>query len=534
MLRTQKLLQVVGMTVTVAALTAAAPGGRVDPARSSGTSATPAVAAPRAMSPAGVAVSAATLPTTIGPLAANERSYPFNAVSHNRTPRRLGSVGYREQEFVVLGRANVYDLTADRSLKAAANGPYTTRIVVRRPIAPKKFSGRVVVEMLNPTSLHDLDIVWAATQEQLIRDGDTWVGVTVKPSSITALQKFDSYRYGSLSMANPRPPACENPTWSGAGAATENGLVWDMVSQIGALVKSNGPTSPLRGLKVRHAYLTGYSQTGGYAVTYVNAVAPHATLTNGRPIYDGFLIGSGSGFPVPVNQCAPRPVPGAPDFTVATPGQVPVIATQTLSDFYALNGFYSRRPDSTGAAGNYRLYEVAGSAHVWAEQVAYAPNGDELVKSGFPRSWWDPYCAQDVTTFPLQFPLNAALVNLYRWAERGVPAPRADRIVVSDPTSVSATTSLDRYGNALGGLRTPAVEAPTATYYGTTPGTGTCTALWGHKQSLASYQLTSLYPTRKAYVAKVKASVDSLVTGRWLTPADGFTIVKAARRAAIR
>lgn len=526
-MRTKAFARIAAAVFTVGALTASALTGEGGSESPAGLPATTPAAATLASS---VSTSPSTLPSIIGPLKTKQKSYPFNAVTHNRTPRQLATVGYEEQEFLVSGTSDVYELAPDRSLITAAKGPYTTRIIVRRPISPTMFSGRVVVEMLNPTSLHDLDIVWAATQDQLIRDGDTWIGVTVKPSSITALKKFDADRYASLSMANPRPPACESPTWSGAEPATENGLVWDMVSQIGALAKSNDLTSPLRGLQVKHAYLTGYSQTGGYEVTYVNSIAPNATLANGQPIYDGFLINSGSGFPVPINQCAPAPVPGSPGFTVETPGDVPVIATQTMSDFYALNGFSSRRGDSTGSAGNYRLYEIAGAAHVWAEQVAYAPNGDELVKSGFPATWWDPYCDQDVTSFPLQYALDGALVNLYRWAERGIPAPTAARITVSDPTSADAVTSVDQYGNALGGLRTPAVDVPTATYYGTTPGTGTCTVLWGHEQPFTSDELTSLYPNHETYVSKVSSSVDSLVAEGWLTAADGRSIVAAARR----
>jgi hypothetical protein len=45
-----------------------------------------------------------------------------------------------------------------------ASGPYETRIIVRRPANPRRFSGNVVVEMLNPTSLSDVDIMWAADQ----------------------------------------------------------------------------------------------------------------------------------------------------------------------------------------------------------------------------------------------------------------------------------------------------------------------------------------------------------------------------------
>jgi Alpha/beta hydrolase domain len=470
----------------------------------------------------------APLPSVEGPVAVTADSYPFNAVRHNRTPLRIGSVGYVEEEYLIGGSANVYDWPADGSLTTLAAGPYKTRILIRRPARPWKSSGRVVIEMLNPTSLHDLDIIWAATQRQIIRDGDVWVGVTVKPSSIASLQTFDSARYSSLSMANPVPPRCTTTTWSGATPTTENGLVWDMVSQIGALVRSGSSQNPLARFGVRSVYLTGFSQTAGYATTYVNAIAPNVTRADGGPIFDGYLIAAGANFPVPINQCAPRPTPGDARWVVDPPGQAPVISVQTLSDFYALNGFYSRRPDSTGPDGNYRLYEVSGSAHVWAEQVAYAPGGDELVKAGFPASWWDPYCAQDVSDFPLHYALDAALVNLYRWAEEGTPAPTAERIQVSNPTSPTATVLTDQYGNSRGGVRSPYVDVPVATYYGTTPGTGTCTVLWGHKQPLADYILRGLYPTRRDYVTKVKASVATLVAQSWITPEDGKRIIADA------
>ena len=51
--------------------------------------------------------------------------------------------------------------------------------------------------------------------------------------------------------------------------------------------------------------------------------------------------------------------------------------------------------------------------------------------------------------------LGRVLGNLHRWADRGIPAPVAARITVSDPTSASAVTSVDQYGNALGGAVGP-------------------------------------------------------------------------------
>src|SRR4051794_996256 len=179
------------------------------------------------------------LPHASGPLAVTSASHPFTSTLFARTPRDLGDDGYVEQESLIDGSANIYDWLSDGSLATIADGPYESRILVRRPARPSAFSGNVVVEMLNPTSLHDLDIVWAAAQEHFIRNGDIWVGLTVKPSSISALKTFDAARYSTMSMANPAAPRCTTPTWSGATAATENGLAWDIVSQVGALLKSH-------------------------------------------------------------------------------------------------------------------------------------------------------------------------------------------------------------------------------------------------------------------------------------------------------
>ena len=56
--------------------------------------------------------------------------------------------------------------------------PYTTRMIVRRPIKRTRMSGTVVVEPLNPSNLFDLNIGWALSGDQFMRNGDVWVGFT--------------------------------------------------------------------------------------------------------------------------------------------------------------------------------------------------------------------------------------------------------------------------------------------------------------------------------------------------------------------
>ncbi len=158
------------------------------------------------------------------------------------------------------------------------NAPYTTRVIVRRPANRAKFSGVVAVEMLNPSNLFDLNLGWTIHHKQFVRDGDAWVGITAKPVAIAALKNFDPARYAKLSWANPLPlddPKNCSTVARDSDRETENGLVWDMNTQTGAWLRSNDKTNPrfFMAERTRSAslYAWGYSQTGSYLYTYVNA-----------------------------------------------------------------------------------------------------------------------------------------------------------------------------------------------------------------------------------------------------------------------
>jgi nucleoside 2-deoxyribosyltransferase len=72
----------------------------------------------------------------------------------------------------------------------------------------------------------------------------------------------------------------------------------------------------------------------------------------------------------------------------------------------------------------------------------------------------------------------------------------------------------------VGGVRSPYVDAPTASYFGSSPGPGTCREL-GHSVALDAARIKSLYSDQKQYAAKVTQSVDRAVKERFFTEADG-------------
>ena len=83
--------------------------------------------------------------------------------------------------------------------------------------------------------------------------------------------------------------------------------------------------------------------------------------------------------------------------------------------------------------------------------------------------------------------------------------------------------ALDEYGNGLGGVRTPYVEVPAATYFVTSPGPGTCGEL-GHQVGFESSRIAALYPDSNAYRSKITQAIDRLVSEGWLTDSDGRKI----------
>jgi hypothetical protein len=461
-----------------------------------------------------------TLPETIGPLPETATNYAWGAAAHGLTPINLAQSNYVEQEYLLKGTANVYSGTTGGPLTVNASGPYETRILIRRPSNPAQFSGRVIVELINPTSNYDVDIMWAADHNYFMNRHDIYVGISIKPVVLAAMQTFNPTRYAGLSMANPDP----SNTCPQGSTTTETGLAWDMISQLGALLKSSSAANPLANEHVKDVYLTGYSQSGGYMITYINDIVPHFSLAGAKPIYDGYLIGAGYGFTelAPINQCAAPAVPGTPgspelpgveQFVLHPPPNVPVIDVQTLSDSYSFFGWAGEEADSNTPTDKYMLYQVPGASHIWTYQVAYTPGPAELVAAGHPANDWQDNCLDtNLNPFPLRYFMDGAFDNLDRWVTAGTPPPYASHIEAVGDGTPAATIVNDQYGNALGGLRNPYVDVPIGTYYGTTPGTGTCTLLWGHWTPFSQARLQQLYPTHADYVRLVKNDVSSLLT----------------------
>lgn len=465
-----------------------------------------------------------------GPLPVTNDSYPFNAASRQHLPIDLASYGYIEEEFIISGLANVYQWYYSGTCPAAvrtSGAPYTTRILVRRSRDPKQFSGNVIVELFNWAQGYDKPWGgWGESWKYFLAHGDAWVGITIRPSSVITLKHFNPVRYAPLSFANPLPlnETCPNPGCypTPSSPLTEDGLAWDVISHVGALMKSNDALGPMAGYKVEYVYATG--ATGGDLSAYVSAIHPLAKLDNGKPIYDAFIIKC-TGSPGCINQCEPRLFPDDPRCKLYA--DVPVIRVLTQGDilgegFHPDWSYLQRRPDSDIPGEQFRLYEVAGSYVEGHYAPCAFPCREDVVaaKIDWQESYWKPG-EVPAYEFPLNYIMNGAFANLDLWLRNGTPPPRAERLATTGEYP-NVKFSLDDYGNVRGGVRSPYVDVPTAVYKND-----------GKVIPLKKEVLKQLYPTHEYYVRKVIECTDMLLKERWVTEVDAEAIKEQARKANI-
>ena len=444
------------------------------------------------------------VPQVSGPIPVTATSHPLLAADHNLQPLDLAKLGYVEEEFIVAGGANVYDWATDGTVKRRfVSAPYATRILVRRPADAAKFNGSVVVELPNEARRFDWPMLWGYVHNYVTDSGAAWVLISM-PGGIQSLKKFDESRYGALAFNNPSPPeAC--PQGANQDPSMEDGLRWDVISQVAAALK-NGNIS---GLKAQRVYLTAQ---GGDMITYINAIQPEAK------IYDGFVVKS-PGAAARIRRCSPTMAADDKRHQIHNAG-VPVIGVLGQGEVVDARPYL--RSDSDEPGDRFRVYEIAGAAHIDSAPYPGLPSFADQTKTGStPQgtpSW--PFNVRCEPEIPLEvhplmsYIFDSAFSNLDLWLTKGTPAPKGGRIELKE-----GQVALDRYGNGVGGVRSPDVDIPVARFFPNTPGPGTCREL-GHEEHFDWARLEELYGNYKNYAAKVNQEVDRMVKERWLTEGD--------------
>lgn len=404
--------------------------------------------------------------------------------------------GYVEQEFFLEGSARAYepvDLRDDGRWKARPSNtaPYVSRMLVRRPERAADFNGAVVVEWFNVTGGLDASADWANLSAEIMRSGYAWAGVSAQAVGLEATKNGDPTRYASL-------------------AHPGDNYSYDIFSQAGQAIREDPKIMGGRAFDVEKLVADGKSQSAIRLTTYVNAIHPLAG------VYDGFLLhsrfGSGSAIFEADDESGHVPDPSL----TRTDLDEPVLIVQSETEVPSSSR--ARQPDGR----RYRLWEVAGSAHY--DEAALSQQlqiPEEELASSPPLG-----CPQRVNSARTHFVLNAALHHLDRWIDGGDPPPRARRldVVRGDPPTIER----DDHGNAVGGIRLPEVQVPTATLSGVPAGGPGYCRYFGSTTAFDDATLAALYPTHADYVAAVDDAVDRLERAGFILPADA----EEARRAA--
>jgi hypothetical protein len=479
------------------------------------------------------------IPSVMGPIPVTPESYPWNAASKLQTPVDVTSKGYVEEEYFISGKGNVYDWAPDGSLKMlASDRPYTTRILLRRPIDPARFSGTVFVELAHSGRGYDYNAMWGYAWEYLLSHGDAYVAITISGNTINALKKFDNTRYSALSFPPPVPNVCGERAGGGerGGGARGGGggrgggrggapptfddsVKWDVISQVGALVKSKSPSNPLARYNVQ--YLFSSDHTASDTHTYARAFTKAALTETGKPVIDGYLIKEGAGVGA-VSPCG-RIAADDPRRQFKNVG-VPVIFL--VSDNYAARLSSIRRDDSDQPGDQYRLYELAGSSHLDKWGPLYLPTLDDQKKLGVPlvsaAKGFEMECQQiqPLSDFPVPYVYSAMLNHLDNWVRKGTAPPRADRIKLENPGSPMAKVVTDMYGNGQGGIRNPWVDVPSSTFVSQMTGTsGPCDQV-GYNLPLSMSKMEKLYGNSRNFQTRYFAGIDKMVREKWLLAPD--------------
>jgi hypothetical protein len=361
--------------------------------------------------------------------------------------------------------------------------------------------------------------------------------VTIKPVAVGALKEFDAARYASLAFPNPLPPnqtcAQEKLPMPRGGLpaestpATENGLMWDALSQVGALFKQRAEGNPFSAFQATRLYLAGDSQSGGFVFNYAQALHSFVLGNEGKPLWDGYVATVATGAGLPMHQCAAL-IPRDDARLQRRPLGVPLIAVVSQSEIRALR----RRPDSDGPQDMFRGYEVAGSSHIHEGDDAGTPSPGDIARTSGAGLAVATGCKQNAmpgNDVPFGFVLNATFANLEEWTTRGIAPPRGQPMALDGAGTPDARLETDDVGNVRGGVRTPQVDVPLAVYHERMDGPGIC-ELWGWREVLPVTRATELYGSKERYLAKFRASVAELVAARWLEPADGLTLNARAER----
>ncbi len=396
------------------------------------------------------------VPTVEGPITGPGEMQP--GIRPGPEGTNLADFDYVDEEYFISGMA--------------AGAPYKTRLLIRRPKTPEKFSGVVLAE---PTHRGGNGLICQYARYGIGQRGHACMTVAARRINLTnpatagaGLYEFNLERYASLTLTDRQTN--------------------EIIAQAGRLLRENLAGGVMAGYAVRHVVMGGTSDSSGATRTYMtststsNPMLDHRTLRmpDGSPVYQGYFVSAilGSGQIPPL-------------------ADAPIIQMPTQFELHSGNGF--RRPDSDAPDDRFRNYEMAGMSHNDArENPAF---------SGCTHPELSHYPYGAMTFMGLQ--------HLIDWAVDGTVPPRAAPMEIDNDTAGDGTrVATDEFGNAKGGVRTTYLDVPIFTFHIPNAGPGLCNQT-GWLTPLSEEQMARLYKNYGSYVSQVEHRLKELMDDGW-------------------
>jgi hypothetical protein len=471
---------------------------------------------------------------------ATPNSNPFGTATVEGTEqcRLLSEYGYVEEEYFVSGTANVYGPVSSQpialeplSVVVRPDIPYKTRALVIRPREASRFSG-----IVHAIPFHNL-IAQASVEQNFLRHGDAWVGVEVcsgtrfgpeeiPSGGVANLHRFDPGRYGDLTVSGGEPGDWAQLTPGALGKAFETinfgkespamevftqelyrsyGQGPDIFFDVARGLRSR-EDSVLPGFEVRRIYTSGSSGASLVLRPLIEYHHDRNMLAHGGPPVNGYLIMVGN---VPTNR----------------PSEAVLAILQSEAEAKRQVSVSAELPQDSDDP-RFRYYEIPGTGHsISAIPPTASDRGlTEVLPPGIQglnqRDMSQEYEPYDKFNAPIIWALWDAM---YRWVDEGVAMPHVEPIT-RDPDAPDGIAR-DQHGNALGGLRTPWVDVPDATYVARISEGNPLRA--GMKR-FTDEQMKTLYGSREEYERRVRAKLEDMTRERWLLPEDAELMFASA------
>jgi hypothetical protein len=385
----------------------------------------------------------------------------------------------------------------------ACSAAYKTRILIRRPSDPSKFSGVVVAE---PLHRGGNALIFNFTRFGLMQRGH--IGLEIDARSINlnnannalqSLQPFNPTRYG--------PVGNTNVANGFVLANNNNAQANEVMAQVGRLIKTlTEPTNPLKDWPIQKIVMGGTSDSSDAVRLYLangtgtgcTGSVGHTTfrMPDNGPIYDGFFRGS-------ILNTTPTPI-----LT-----DVPHIEMPTQFELHSSSGF--RKADSDDPANRYRLYEMSGSSH-----------NDTRDNAGFDPSFpGGQTCDGPLSRFDFNAAYFNSLQHLINWTF-GVTPPIADRMdfhsnlasCTFEGHTLSTRVGMDptSFCDAKAGVRSTYLDVPLFTYKIPNTGPGSLCNQTSQQFRFSDSTAIALYGNARNFGNKWKRRLGELINQRWV------------------